>query len=557
MSLLFSEYLSPTNPIASGIVTFLQVIFFFWFAGLVAYGLWLLAKWRQINKNENVQLLVNVRREQNRGLEESEQKARAEEGFREFCKKQTLAESSSIAKHLKAIFFAGWEESRLEVSELIKHTTSNLFKWNSLLRSVLAVFIVIGLLGTLFGLTDSLTQLTPTLEASATDETSAENSEKMTQALSVLLNEMKGAFAPSILGIIFTVFGVIIYNVHLQLVCHPVESILERLTLTIWVPQLYPTTSQKLIQTLQQSEQQMRSGYQTATQVGKLVETVQSNISDFNKNLNRANAITQPLSDSVLQINVAADGLRKFSQEFSENVTRLTGFQDEIRNLHQQFQKGADQKLDEQNQNLVKTLNALKNYEDRYITVRQQTDEILENFISEATEANTSINTTNRELIGEIQDQLTTDLNKLNDQLSSLDAPIKGAADQIRGTFQNFVQHIRSTMSDLQMEIKTQNQNYANQLEAVLNLNQGILALLENLDKNSENQGAEVSKLSTAVNSLTGNINGLTTAIESFTLNSGTLGKSIRATESGRTDKKKISLFLKRIWNSLLRKKGS
>ena len=556
MSLLFSEYLSPTNPIASGIVTFLQIIFFFWFAGMVAYGLWLLAKWRQINKNENVQSLVKVRREQDRELEESEQKARAEEGFREFCKQQTLPESSSIAKHLKAIFFAGWEESRLEVSELIKHTTSNLFKWNSLLRSVLAVFIVIGLLGTLFGLTDSLTQLSPALEASATDETAAENGKKMTQALSGLLNEMKGAFAPSILGIIFTVFGVIIYNVYLQLVCRPVESILERLTLTIWVPQLYPTTSQKLIQTLQQSEQQMRSGYRTATQVGKLVETVQSNISDFSKNLNRANAITRPLSGSVSQINTAADVLGKFSQDFSKNVTRLTGFQDEIRNLHQQFQKDADQKLDEQNQNLVETLNALKSYEDRYIAARQQIDETLENFIKEATGANTSINTTNRELIGKIQGQLTTDLSKLNDQLSSLDAPIKEAADQIRGTFQNLVQHVRRTISDLQMEIKAQNQNYANQLEAVLNLNRGILTLLENLDKNSRNQETEVSKLSTAVDSLTGNINGLTTAIESLTLNSGTLGKSLRATESGRRDKRKISLFLKRIWNLLSRKGG-
>ena len=546
MSLLFSEYLSPTNPIASGIMTFLQVIFFFWFAGLSAYGLWLLAKWRQINKNENVQSLVNVRREQNRGLEESEQKARAEEGFREFCQQQTLLESSSIAKHLKAIFFAGWEESRLEVSELIKHTTSNLFKWNNLLRSVLAVFIVIGLLGTLFGLTDSLTQLSPALETSATDETSAENGEKMTQALSVLLNEMKGAFAPSILGIIFTIFGVIIYNVYLQLVCRPVESILERLTLTIWVPQLYPTTSQKLIQTLQQSEQQMRSGYRTATQVGKLVETVQSNISDFNKNLNRANAITQPLSGSVSQINTTADVLGKFSQEFSKNVTRLTGFQDEIRNLHQQFQKGADQKLDEQNQNLIKTLNALKSYEDRYINTQQEINKALQKFINEATEANTSINTTNRELIGKIQSQLTADLNKLNDQLSSLDTPIKGAADQIRGTFQNLVQQVRSTISDLQMEIKTQNQNYANQLEAVTNLNEGILGLLDRLDKNSKNQEIGIRDLGSAVGDLAA-------AIESLTSNSGMLNKSIGTIEP-REMNIKLSVW-KRIWNSLLRKK--
>ena len=104
---------------------------------------------------------------------------------------------------------AGWNESRLEVSELINHTTSNLFRWNNLFRSVLAVFIVIGLLGTLFGLTDSLTDLSPALKESTANETNTENSERMTQALGNLMDDVKGAFAPSIWGIIFTVLGVI------------------------------------------------------------------------------------------------------------------------------------------------------------------------------------------------------------------------------------------------------------------------------------------------------------------------------------------------------------
>jgi hypothetical protein len=88
------------------------------------------------------------------------------------------------------------------------HTTSNLFKWNVPLSSVLAIFIVIGLLGTLFGLAGSLMELASALQASAPGTDSMENSEKMT--------EMKGALAPSIWGIFFT--------------------------LTVWVPQLYRTT---------------------------------------------------------------------------------------------------------------------------------------------------------------------------------------------------------------------------------------------------------------------------------------------------------------------------
>ena len=362
------NYLFPTNPIAFGIVTLLYCLFFLWCAILVIRWIRLVTIRKQISKNEDVQELVNTRQERDNELEENKQKARAEAAFSEFCEKQSLHENTPVALHLKSIFLAGWNESRLEVSELINHTTSNLLKWNGLLRSVLAVFIVIGLLGTLFGLTDSLTSITrvsPVLETSVTDETSTGNNEEMTQALSQLFHEMKGALAPSISGIIFTILGIIVYNVYLQWVCHPVESTLERLTLTVWIPQLYPTPSQRLIQTLQQSEQQMRSGYQTATRVGELVGTVQNNISDFNENLSRANAITQPLSESVSQINIAADVLNEafakklgaFLQQLTERVTRLTDFQVQVQNLYQQlkdesdtFQHGANQRLDQQNQ---------------------------------------------------------------------------------------------------------------------------------------------------------------------------------------------------------------
>ena len=651
MNLLFSEYLSPTNPIASGIVTLLKYLFFLWFAGLIVRFFWLLTKQKQISRNEDVQVLVNARREQESGLEESDRKARAETTFSDFCEKQSLRENTPVASHLKSIFLAGWNESRLEVSELINLTTSNLFKWNGLFRSVLAVFIVIGLLGTLFGLTDSLTQLSPALETSVTDETSIGNSEEITQALSRLLREMKSALAPSILGIIFTVLGIILYNVYLQLACLPVESTLERLTLTVWIPQLYPTTSQRLIQTLQESEQQMRSGYQTATQVGELVGTVQNNISDFNENLSRANEITQPLSESVSQINIAADvlneafaeKLKEFLQQFTERLTLLTDFQVQVQNLYQQlkdesdtFQHGANQKLDTQNQkmeeqtqNLVKTLNALENYQRIYIASCEQISVTLEENLNQILGINASINatnrqfledthitnrqlfeeinTTNREWIKEIQVQLTADLaviqptlethtnefttnlknlqnsldkqlETLNNQLDNFNAPLRETAEQIRGIFQGFVDFMRGIVGDLQVELKTQNEKYKSQLEASKDLNQQIIALLKQLAENSKNQSAAVSTLSSNVSNLTQGTEKLSTEIQSFTSGIGEFSAS--AGEISRHSKTladsaerlarqssfpsqrssediRKNPLLKRIWNTLWRKKGS
>ena len=439
----FSEYLSPTNPIASVIVTILQCFFFGWCGGLIAYWIWLFLKKEQIEKNQNIRPLVIARQEQDRGRDDNEAETDANPVFQNFCAKRSLSENSFISKHLKAIFLAGWNESQLEVSELINHTTSNLFRWNSLLRSVLAIFIVIGLLGTLFGLTDSLVELSPALKASAetqnlteNGETSApadansENSRQMTKALSDLMDDIKGAFAPSIVGVFFTVLGVILYGIFLRFACHPVKSTLEQSTLTVWVPQLYPTTSQKLIQTLQESEAQMRSGYETAVRVDGMVENIQTNADEFKRSLTQAKAITEPLAESGTKINAAALSIRtaadelnkgfteslndfadvlnrgflqslsEFSEKFTSNVTQLTGFQDEIRKLHQQFQEAANQKLDQQtkklddqNKNITQIievidqiLNALKSYETTYINSREEISKKLQVFINRATE---------------------------------------------------------------------------------------------------------------------------------------------------------------------------
>lgn len=463
----FSEYLFPTNLIALGILTFLTTFFLYWVIEVIRYWRWLRTERKQIENKQNVQPLVTARQERDRGRDDNDQKTNPENTFSKFCTEGSLDRGSPIAKHLNAIFLAGWDESRLEVGELINHTTSELFKRNSLFRSVLAVFIVIGLFGTLFGLADSLTGLFPALKANVASETPAENSEGMIQALGILLEGMKGALAPSICGIFFTILGVILYGAYLQFACHPIKAVLERLTLTVWVPQLYPTTSQNLIQTLQKSEEQMRSGYQTAAQVHELVGNVQGNISEFNENLKRANAITEPLSDSATQINKAAldistaantlntgftESLGKFSQEFTANVTRLTGFQDEIRSLHKEFQNAAnekldaqDQKLDEQTQHLVKVLDTLKSYEDAYIKSREQIDETLQKFINKATEANTSIhernrewfekiNSDNRKEFSEIRGQLKTDLTEFQ---QTLEKELKTLSNTLAGNLKN------------------------------------------------------------------------------------------------------------------------
>jgi len=473
--------------------------------------------------------------------------------FRRFCHEKAIGEMSPLSKHLKSIFLAGCAESRLEVSELLNHTTYELFKWNNILRSVLAVFIVIGLLGTLFGLADSLAQLSPALGTSNPQQTN----EGITQALSHLLTQLKSAFAPSIWGVLFTVLGVIFYSIYLRFACSPVKSELERLTLTVLVPQLYPTTSQKMIETLQQSEQQMRKGFETAIKVNELVTSVQSKISDFNQNLREANRVTNTLTVSVSQINQAAgvineafaQRLSNFSGEFSDNVSRLTSFQEDIRTLYQQmidesetFQKSTRATLEAQNTRFVDILKALKSYEDAYIAERGQIDSKLKQFWDEATEANTSLNAKNRELVEQIRDQLTTKLGEIETTLrvqllsitqkfDSFDVPIKNAAEKIEGSQEAFAKFMERTVGDLQRQFQRQNDNNKQQLDSLTQLNQRIEGLLTQLAQNSEVQGNDVRVLSQNVGNLTGYIISLTSNINSLTSNAGSLNQSVSAIE--------------------------
>ena len=584
MPTFFSEYLFPKNPIAFGIIAFLIGFFSVWCIGLIRYWRWLRSERKQTENNENIQSLVAARQKRDPERENSDSKIYAEDVFHKFCEERSLGKRSPIIKHLQVIFLAGWEESRLEMGELINHTTANLFKWNSLFRSMLAVFIVIGLLGTLFGLAESLTKLSPALKASMVNEAPIEeneesrangsttkNSTQMTQALGGLLDKMKGALAPSIWGIIFTVAGVILYSLYLQYACYPIKSTLERLTLTIWVPQLYPTTSQKLVQTLQQSESQMQKGFETAAQFSESVKKVDDNIGEFNESLTQAKTITQPLSDSVTQINKAAldirtaadvlntdfaESLDKFSKEFTSSVTHLIGFQDEIRNLHQEFQEAANQKLNQfqevanqkldrqiealnkQDQNLTTTVEVLKNSEKLYVESCQQIDNTLQEFLSKTTEASTNIettnkkflegiNTSNREWIKEIQTQLKKDLAiiqpTLKAELTTLTDQLTSDLTEVQETLDERLTGLTKQLNFFQLPIEKTADQIEGTIESFTRIMEGIVNNLQSeFQKQNEiikEQNEKYEAQLTGVKSLNESVKNLLTQLDESSKN--------------------------------------
>src|SRR5205807_3259912 len=98
----------------------------------------------------------------------------------------------------------------------------------------------------------------------------------LSQSLHTLLGTLRGAFAPSIWGVSFTVVGVLIFAVYLRVVASPLSVSLERTTLTICIPQLMPTASQRLQQRLRLSREQMERAVAASQEVTEFAEDIRS-----------------------------------------------------------------------------------------------------------------------------------------------------------------------------------------------------------------------------------------------------------------------------------------
>lgn len=323
--------------------------------------------------------------------------------FDQFCADK-IKKSSPLYKHLKAIFSAGYAESQIQTDALLNNTSGRINKADHGLRYTLSLFIILGLLGTLVGLAESLSQLS-TVSLGNADA----SNESLRRGLEVLLGKLGGAFAPSICGVFLTVVGMLIFAAYLRWSTYPVLQRLEYETLTNWLPTLVPTPSQRAYEKLRLTEK-------TAQNVERLVETVNTNTGELAKNIQSANAALAYLRGAAgdvgracSELNVFATrfarDLGTFSERFQTSVETLTPFSDSLARLYakmseesSQFQQTVSQTLndsrafreqtkeefDRLSAQTQRMLESLKLYETAYLESRQTTDERLSRTLAAA-----------------------------------------------------------------------------------------------------------------------------------------------------------------------------
>ena len=227
----------------------------------------------------------------------------------------------AIYDHLLNIFLAGSFESRLETEALLKHTELKLFKDSVILKNLLSTFIVIGLLGTLIGLGESL---------SLFDDTSS----KMTELVRMQLPE---AFKPSIAGVICTILGMIFYSRLVHTYYTPLKTSLEDLTLNVWLPKLYPVFTERLIDKLEDNAKRIEEQFASAAKVADFARNIELESSLFHKNISlgselicRIEPAVNEFGHSAKTIKQFADKLNKFAENFAKGMDTFKGYEEKL-----------------------------------------------------------------------------------------------------------------------------------------------------------------------------------------------------------------------------------
>jgi len=341
-----------------------------------------------------------------------------------------------------------------------------------------------------------------------------------------------------------------------------VKKLLEQVTLTIWVPKLFLTTSQRLLDTLQVSEKQIQKNLEAIQGVVNMQEVVQTDVNELSQKLKSANKALATMTSST-------SGLTTFTQNFSDAVSQLTTYQSEIHTLYQQmadnsnifqenvklsiknsdsFRIQTNEIFGRQNEQLNEILTALRSYESAYIREREKIDLKMQSVLEAAEGTYIAMSERNREVLegvsqpvterlGKIDESLGAGLDAIDKRFGTFDGPIKKAAEQIEGSLETVVSRMESLTEELQRAFFKQNETINKNLTDLL---KGIEAQSSNLSEGTKTQAEVSGIMKEKVTLLAENISSLNNAVE-------ILNESSRAGQGVLTQMGQLGDFSKKI----------
>ena len=330
----------------------------------------------------------------------------------EFAKYETALgkndNTSVIFEHLKAIYDAGAQSSRLDADLLVKNTVDKIFTDVDSIKTSISLFLVIGILGTLAGLAISIGGFN-----GANFVMTGQNSSTADE-LSLLFGNLRGAFAPSMWGVFFTIVFVFGYSWKIQEGC--INKVTEKLTINTiryWLPKLYPTDFQRGDQSLVK----LNATIANADGINNGVRTLEKNLSSSNQTLR--------------QLAKVSDDIQKASDRFdksTDKIVKIKELYDELKKTNDIFHSSLESLIN----------SAIQDRKDSY----KEYIEIVEKNYAAVQDANQKM----KDQMGQYFDALTEVLKKQN---SAFSAGLQGQIDTWKATLNNQNAQLQEVISQL------------------------------------------------------------------------------------------------------------
>ena len=391
-------------------------------------------------------------------------------------RRKTSVGFTAISDHLRNILMAGLFASRLEAEALIKHTELKLFNESIRLKNILSTFIVIGLLGTLIGMSESLGKF----------------SDEAINVTKLVSQDLPSAFIPSIWGVLSTIVGMLFYSRLVHSYYTPLKTNLEHATLNSWIPQLCPTVTEIIVDKLEDNALRIEKQFADAATVAQFARDVQKELAPFRESIRNADQAlkrVEPIIDesevAVKLLNGYADKLTKSSDNFSATLDKFSFLEERLalgydaltvaNDAHSrqlsiwssQFQalveKNNDQaaKIDNQINNIFV---ALMDFDEQYLEVSRTQTEAVTELVKSITLVKGSETALNREIAERILEessvkftQLIGGVRNLTTTLASNMTAVEKNLGEVEGTLKLSLESIStrivSSLAGVQKEL--------------------------------------------------------------------------------------------------------
>jgi len=459
----------------------------------------------------------------------------SEDRFSQFCADASVS-PGLIADHIRAIYFAGQQKSRLEVGELLSHTSGRLLRPTRSLQMSLGLFLVLGLLGTLGGLANLLSNLDLDLAGAAGEAAQNQNRLELQQ----LLSGLGDAFLPSIFGIAATIIGTLLLTVRGSLVGGRCQTRLEQATLTVWVPECLPKSAGRMVDEV---AAQIRLNADAVREVNELAGNVRGDLEAWNATLENATAQMNALAGTantfregtvafataVETFGTTQQGLNTAFETFAaEGQATRTWFQEatiqageqhaEAVRTIREHQTALQQQVMAQGVELHDAFAALRAYEAAYVEQRQAMDAAVQAVLVQTTALAEETRTTLTERVQEgltaVQAAVTVQLRQVDATLANLGNPLETAANTLDGVSVNLTRRHEQTLVNLQAEFAAQNQANTQRTTAVQEQTTALQEQTRALQALVTTVQAQVEQQDQARTALAAQLNAVTTQMQ-------------------------------------------